>query len=402
MKAYRIKSNKTIEPFGDHPLDCLIDNRSLADTQKEILLKLGIELQPEPYSGQIDNPDEHIFFEDSLFFSPELMQQFIKESRKLKRSTICAIKPGLFTLRSILSTQDIKKFPDRVEYSLQYMPAKELRGKPEPLVIDPDQFSEVTPLPEHVTDSKEFRIPVTDSIIIQIDHWANLWVANIFVLFSELARLRKASPLKLLILALRARSINKWKILNKTNKIGRNCDIHPTAYIEGSTIGDNVTIGAGSVIRMSKIGTGTSIGSNSTIEFSILGEGCAIDSMAGAFSSVLYPGTVSSSKFLFTSLCGKNTFLADGVIVSDYRFDGKNISVMKNGNPVDTGSLALGICLGHDVYLGGGCISEPGRSIPNGLRITPEKARTIGKCGIKGDIPGYQHVKKIAKHDIKI
>jgi hypothetical protein len=122
MKAYRIKSNKTIEPFGDHPLDCLIDNRSLADTQKEILLKLGIELQPEPYLGQIDNPDEHIFFEDSLFFSPELMQQFIKESRKLKRSTICAIKPGLFTLRSILSTQDIKKFSDRVEYSLQYMP----------------------------------------------------------------------------------------------------------------------------------------------------------------------------------------------------------------------------------------------------------------------------------------
>jgi len=124
MKAYRIRSNKTIEPFGDHPLDCLINNRSLADTQKEILLKLGIQLQPEPYSGQIDIPDEHIFFKDSLFFSPELMQQFIKESRKLNRSTICAIKPGLFTLRSILPTQDIKKFPDRVEYGLQYMPLK--------------------------------------------------------------------------------------------------------------------------------------------------------------------------------------------------------------------------------------------------------------------------------------
>jgi NDP-sugar pyrophosphorylase family protein len=150
---------------------------------------------------------------------------------------------------------------------------------------------------------------------------------------------------------------------------------------------------------MSKIGSGTSIGSNSTLEFSVLGEGCVIDSMAGAFSSVLYPGAVSSSKFLFTSLCGKNTFLADGVIVSDYRFDGKNVSVMKNGNPVDTGSLALGICLGHDVYLGGGCVSEPGRMIPNGLRITPEKARTIGRCGITGDIPGYQRVKKTAKHN---
>ena len=403
MKAYRIKSSKTIEPFGDHPLDCLINNRSLADTQKEILLKLGIDLQPEPYVGQIDNPDEHIFFEDSLFFSPELMQQFIKESRKRNRSTICAIKPGLFTLRSILPTQDIKKFPDRVEYGLQYMPAKELRGEPEslvpePLILDPDQFSEVTPLPEHVTDTKEFHFPYTDSIIIQIDHWANIWVANIFVLFSALARLRKASPLKLLILALRARSVNKWKILNKTNKIGRNCDIHPTAYIEGSTIGDNVTIGAGSVIRMSTIGSGTSIGSNSTLEFSVLGEGCSIDSMAGAFSCVMYPGTVSSTKFLFTSLCGKNTFLADGVVVSDYRFDGKNVSVMKNGHPVDTGSLALGICLGHDVYLAGGCVSEPGRTIPNGVRIALEKARTIGKCGINGEIPGYQRVKKIAKH----
>ena len=153
---------------------------------------------------------------------------------------------------------------------------------------------------------------------------------------------------------------------------------------------------------MSTIGSGTSIGSNSTIEFSVLGEGCSIDSMAGAFSSVMYPGAVSSTKFLFTSLCGKNTFLADGVVVSDYRFDGKNVSVMKNGQPVDMGSLARGICPGTEVYRAGGCGSVLGGSIPNGVRIALEKARTIGKCGINGEIPGYQRVKKTAKHEIKI
>jgi UDP-3-O-[3-hydroxymyristoyl] glucosamine N-acyltransferase len=193
-------------------------------------------------------------------------------------------------------------------------------------------------------------------------------------------------------LALQARSLNKWKVLRQLNRIGRNCDIHPTAYIEGSTIGDNVTVGAGSVIRLSLIGEGTGIGSNTTIECSVIGNGCALDSMSGAFGSVLYPGTATSAKLIYLSLCGRNSFLADGVILTDFRFDGKNVTVMKDSAAIDTGNVGLGVCLGHGVYLGAGCVVAPGRAVANGMRLVPDETRTISRFDADGGVVGHRTV----------
>ena len=63
------------------------------------------------------------------------------------------------------------------------------------------------------------------------------------------------------------------------------------------------------------------------------------------------------------------------ITLTDFRFDNKNILVDKNGIKVDSGNIFLGSCLGHEVYLGSGCIIAPGRMIPNGLRIVLEKGR---------------------------
>jgi hypothetical protein len=389
MKAYIVQSNKKIEPFGDSPRDCLIANRKLSEIQKQVLQILGIELKAIPDAAKIEDPDEHIVLGDSLFFTKELMKEFINRSRRLKSCTTCAIKPGLVTLHSMVATQDVKIHADRVEYALRYMPTQKLRGEPVPVVIDAEQFSQVIPMPEHVRGPQPYRIPITDILLIQVDHWTNLWVANMATRSAEVARLMKAPKLKLLGLALRARSWNKWKVLHQVNKIGKNCDIHPTAYIEGSTIGDNVLIGAGSVVRVSVIGDGSAIGGNATIESSILGEECTINSGCTVFFSVLYPRTISSSRLLLMSTCGRDTFISDLVGLADFRFDGKRIEVMKNGVLVNTGVINLGACLGHGVYLGGGCGVAPATAIPNGLRILPKKP-LIGEVSPEGTIPGHR------------
>ena len=392
MRAYMVQSNKRIEPFGDHPRHCLVANRELGQIQRQVLQDLGLELKTTPDASKVEDPEEHIIFVDSLLFTKEVLQQFLSEARRLKRCAICAAKPGLFTLRSMVTTQDVQIHADRVEYGLRYVPALELRGEQVPVVLDLDQFSEPIPMPSHMHGGHEHRIPITDTVLIQIDHWANLWAANLGMLVAEVARLRKAPKVRLLGLALRARSWNKWKILRQVNKIGKNCDIHPTAYIEGSTIGDNVMIGAGSVIRLSLVGDGTAIGSNVTMEFSIAGEQCAIDSGSGAFGAVLYPGAVTSAGVIYFSLCGRDTFIAEGVSLSDFRFDQRCVTVTKDGNLVDTGSIGLGSCLGHGVYLGAGCVVAPGRAIPNGLRITPDEMRIIRKCDPDGSIPGHRRI----------
>lgn len=389
MKAYMPQSNKKLEPFGDSPRDCLIANIKLSEIQIQELQRLGIELKITPDAARIEDPDEHIVLGDSLFFTKELMKEFICRSRSLKRCTTCAIKPGLVTLHSMVPTQDAKIYADRVEYALHYMPAQKLRGEPVPVVIDAEQFSQVVPMPEHVRGPQPYCVPITDMLLIQVDHWTNLWAANIATRLAEAARLMKSPKLKLLGLALRARSLNKWRILHQVNNIGKNCDIHPTAYIEGSTIGDNVIIGAGSVVRLSVIGDGSAIGSNVTIESSILGEECTLDSGCTVFFSVLYPRSISSSRLVLMSLCGRDTFISDLAGLADFRFDGKRIEVMKNGVPVNIGVINLGACLGHGVYLGGGCGVAPAIAIPNGLRILPKKP-LIGEVSPDGTIPGHR------------
>ena len=64
MKAYMVESNKKIEPFGDHPRDCLIANRRLGEIQEEVLHSLGLELKATPEAVQVEDPEEHVVFDD--------------------------------------------------------------------------------------------------------------------------------------------------------------------------------------------------------------------------------------------------------------------------------------------------------------------------------------------------
>lgn len=309
MNAYMITTNKIIEPFSEHPRDSLIVNQELGRLQEETLRSCGLELKPIANITEIDERKEHIIFVDSLYFTKELLNEFIARSCVQNRRTTCAAKPGIATLRSVVNTQDVMIYPDRIEYGLSYVPAKSPKDDPVPVVIDLDQFYEAFPMPEHMFGSKDYPIPVTDLLISQIDHWTNLWAVNIATLLSEAAKLKKASKLKLLRLALKAASFNKWRVVSKLNRIGCNCDIHPTAYIEGSAIGNNVRVGARSVIRESIIGDKSYIGNNVTIDLSVTGEECNIRNGAVVQYAVLYPGTFTMNRLISISLCGRNTFL---------------------------------------------------------------------------------------------
>jgi len=213
VNAYMVISNKKIEPFGDHPRDCPITNQKLGELQKRVLRDIGLELKTIPDSAQINDTGEQIVFEDSLYFTRELLWELIVRSRELESSTICALEQGLFTLRSVVATQDVRIYPDRVEYGLCYLPPQPLRGETVPVVIDPDDFNEGVLMPKHMMGAREYLLPMTDQLIGQVDHWVNLWVLNIATLLSEGARLKKAPKLKLLGMALKARSLNQWKVL---------------------------------------------------------------------------------------------------------------------------------------------------------------------------------------------
>jgi carbonic anhydrase/acetyltransferase-like protein (isoleucine patch superfamily) len=392
MKAYRVQSPKEMEPFGEHPRSSLIGHKTVDELQRETLQSLGLELHPVADASLIEDADEHLIFDDRLYFTPALLHQFLTRSQKLQSSTICSLKPGVTTLRNVVATQDVCVYPDRIEYGLHYAPAKDRRGACQFLVIDPDQdrFSEPIPMPEHMFGSGAYHLPMTDVFMVQIDHWTNLWMANITYLLSAGARLKKAPLTRLLGLAFKARSFNRWKIFRQTNQIGRNCDIHPTAYIEGSIIGDNVKIGAGAVIRASQIGDNTFVANNVTVELSMIGEGCNLMNGAIVQFSVLYPGVFTMSRLISCSLCGRDTFLGDGSSLTDFRLDGKTMVVLKDGMRIDTENTFVGSCLGHRSYLGAGCILAPGRMVPNGWHIAPEEHRVLRTFRPHGEVPDHR------------
>jgi hypothetical protein len=215
IKAYMLASNKTIEPFGDHPRDCLVLNRKLNELQENVLQSLGCVLVPVPDVSMVKDSEEHIIFVDSLYFNNTLLTTFLAESRRLNKRTVCRLKSGLLTLRTIVNTQDVKINDDSVDYGLYYVPAGSSPGEPAPVVMNPDKFYEDIPIPKHMFDLPSYRIPLPDKIAVQVDHWVNLWSANIVGLLSGISEIKGASKIKLLGLAARAFSTNQWKILGK-------------------------------------------------------------------------------------------------------------------------------------------------------------------------------------------
>jgi len=121
----------------------------------------------------------------------------------------------------------------------------------------------------------------------------------------------------------------------------------------------------------------------------MIGEGCYIGDGALIRYSVLYPGVFYIFSSLSCSMIGRDSFIGDGVMLTDFRFDGQSIKVSKYGNIIDTDNIFIGSCLGHNVYLGAGTIIASGRSISNGVRLFPDNSRFIQKLDSKGTAPGF-------------
>lgn len=368
MKAYILPREEKIDPLGDYARDCLIANKPLKQLQAETLRAVGLEAVFGEDLSLVRDAGEHIVLGDNLYFSAGLLREFIAQSQKCNTNTVCALQAGEITIRTAVLVQDVKICQNHIEYNLRYCPETGNRKDYQTIVIDPDEFHAGIAMPSHMCGSDRYAIPMADKFVIQIDHWVNLWMANIVATLALGARLRKSSKIKQLLLALKARSFNQWEILRRANVLGTNCDIHPTAYVEGSIIGDGVSLGAGAIVRNSIIGDKVSIGNGVVIEESVVGDGCVILNGRLIFS-VFYPRSFSVAEMITASFVGRDAFIGLNSTMTDFRLDNQNVTVFKDGEKVDSGNRFLGSCLGHGVYLGSGCIVAPGRSIPRGLHI---------------------------------
>ena len=113
MNAYMVGSNRKVEPFGEHPRECLICNRTLSSHQKDALAAENTSLVPVADLNGIQDDGEYLVFDDYLYFTPELLREFLERSRKMQCPTVAALKPGVSKLRCMAATQSVERYADR-------------------------------------------------------------------------------------------------------------------------------------------------------------------------------------------------------------------------------------------------------------------------------------------------
>ena len=162
--------------------------------------------------------------------------------------------------------------------------------------------------------------------------------------------------------------------------IGEGTEIHSNVSIEGPVIiGKNCTIQSGALIRPgSIIGDGAVIGHSAEIKHSIIQNKAKVQSFTFAGNSVI----------------GKSTRIGSGTILSNRRFDQKNITVKNSaGEKVDIGTDFFGAVVGDNSRLGANCTTLPGSFIGSYTWVMPT-------VQIRGFIPKEKRVFPV--HETKI
>ncbi|MEQ1504830.1 MAG: hypothetical protein ABMB14_21525, partial [Myxococcota bacterium] len=218
--------------------------------------------------------------------------------------------------------------------------------------------------------------------VLTVHHWAHLLWANTAAMSMGVRRVPGwRGALRLLWAVIRARSINRWKVLARLSTVGRGCDIHPTAVVEASTLGDNVTVGPYARVLFSTIGDGANVLSGAEVEACTIGAGATVGQRCGLRLCVIYPEAMASQSQMQACILGRRTVTVLGSYSIDLNFD-REIRVPLDGMLQSTGTRFLGSAYGHDCRIGTGVWLASGRSVPNGtvwIRDPRQVAARIGE-----------------------
>ena len=370
LPAYVLRSGVRISPFGDVPGDVRVLNRSLAERQQEACDHNGIgSVRVVDDLGSIDR-FPCVLFADYTWFTRTLLQDFLERVGSDGGSARLGIAPSVY-VEATESLQDLKRIggdDGGAAYDLWYLTGPV--GSPEdldsidPVVIDPKESVEEPRLPpQFVNESTPTRVSVTSRGAMHVTHWALVLRVNLAAFVSTLKDLWERRSVYIVLRFIADKLFGRFRRV-RLSRLGKGCDIHPTAVVEGSWLGDNVKVGAGAVIQGSVIGNDTIVEEAAVIELATIGHRCWIGRNTVVFMSVMYDGVFSGHRLTQACIFGHEVCTTGGGYLIDMNFDGP-VKVLKDGKVVDSGTNFLGVCIGHRVTMGTGMWIHAGREIPN-------------------------------------
>jgi UDP-N-acetylglucosamine diphosphorylase / glucose-1-phosphate thymidylyltransferase / UDP-N-acetylgalactosamine diphosphorylase / glucosamine-1-phosphate N-acetyltransferase / galactosamine-1-phosphate N-acetyltransferase len=377
MRCHLLDTGTRIEPFLDPIGEAPVANRPLAEWQRRVAASCGLELVQG--GGEAEGPC--LVMADDLFVTRGLMRAFLAgiEGAPTDRPCVLLVEASAQLRQSAaLQGLDLQLDDDderaSARFPLWYLP-KGVRGPPpdlvacHPISVRPREKILRIPVPEHWFGRPEMLLPLTKQAALRLQHWSHLLAANRLAWaldWLELPRWR----LWLLGLGILLRAVvpTRARLLRASSRIGRGCEIHPTAVIEGSILGAGVKVGPFAVVRFSRLGAGTWVQDHGKVTLSVLGDKTLVSAGSTVNFCVSYPEASASQILMQLSVLGRRCVTTGGGFMMDMRFDGE-VRVMHRGEVHPAGSRFLGSAIGHDVILGTGFWLAPGRAIPNGAVV---------------------------------
>jgi len=389
VKAFRIPTGARIEGFGDPIGDVLIENCPLRERQRIAVEEAGLRL--EEAAARVET-GPHLSFNDDLYVSTGMLEAFVAEARRSPERPAILGVPRSRETENLSVTQDAVWQGDALLYPVRW----EVPGStenPRVISVDPAEggFEVKRRIPPHVIESGELKLTITRKSIVQIVTPVHLHIAN---LLSIMNRLASWKPPGLLSVAMRlgrrfarrpapgaqpkAPPAAFYSVLRRMNRIGKNCDIHPTAVIEASVIGDNVRIGAHSYVQFSNLGDGVTMGPGNIVLTSVIGADTNLVTREWISLSVVGPGCFFAPRFIQFATVGRDAQVYPSMYY-DFRLDGKPIQTPFRGRLVDARTEFLGPIIGHRAKVAGGLALGPGRMVPNGVTVYPNEATVVNR-----------------------
>lgn len=355
MNVYVEPTGRRIQPFDDPVAETPIQNRPLAAWQEEAFRAAGLNRIPDLQPPCLVVPD-------TLFANGEALRAFVDGAAG--RDAVLVLGESLFGR----ATTPVQPGVTRVEGGWLFTAIRFVSGRgeePIPVVVDPQEWVIDFPAPQQYAGTTSLGLGVPRRMVMTIHHWVHVLWANQTaggVALRCTPRWRLVG--RLLWAALRALSLNKWKVLGKLNTIGRGCDIHPTALVEGSTLAEGVFVGPYARVAFSTVGKGAIIMPSASVELCVVGERALVADGCVIRSCVLYPGAAASQLLMQQCVLGRDTVTTKGGVTLDLNFDG-DIKVPLDGRMHSTGLRFLGSAFGHRARIGTGFYLSPGRAVPN-------------------------------------
>lgn len=373
MRRIILNDTNYIDPFNEPARDLQVQNKPLWLWQRDLLNShFSIDEEREypnlKFAHKMENDSvETIVHRDNLFFNASLLDAFHQAA--LNQGGPCQLA---FCAEDKAIANHVKPLANNLTPQGELLLAE--------MWYLPNGFSEIEEATAVFVDTKPlergyYHIPpymatefgdliyyLPQNVFVSVENWVHVFVANI--LLGVFARgtnseveINKSWQKKLKILF---RSIIEQKHVisnSEVVKVGKNCNIDPTAVIHGvTTIGDNVTIGPGVVIDNCIIGDKVTISQGCQLMLSVVGDNCFLPFRASLFMTTLMEDTsVAQNTCLQLCVVGRDSFIGAGNTFTDFNILGGPLRTFTNiGKLEDTNMLILGGCVGHHCRISSG------------------------------------------------